>query len=112
MKDSLLTSPATFQAGDNVTLVCVAPDFQGSLVSYTWPTITLTDLQTAPSTSSSSELSGYFLHGANNGNQQCNAVVSNTPFSGQGSFTINVEGEFNNIGMNVYVCMYNMLVHV
>lgn len=85
---SSLTSPATLQAGDNITLECDA-GVQGT-IQYQWSS-TLDDVDGSPAQLNEQMLTGFFLHGANTGTHTCMATAGGFP--GQGSFDIIVEGE-------------------
>ena len=85
-----LTSPATLQAGDNITLECSGS--QSSLTyTYSWST-TLDDIDGDPLPTNTAILNGFFLHGANSGTHTC--TVTNTQFSltAQSSFQLTVQG--------------------
>ena len=90
-----LTSPATLQAGDNITLECSTNLGSSVIVDYSWST-SLDGLDGSPvQPTNTQSITGYFLHGANNGMHTCTATAQSFgDLSGMSSFTIsNIQGE-------------------
>ena len=90
-----LTSPATLQAGDNITLECSTNLGSSVMIDYSWST-SLDGLDGSPvQPTNTQSITGYFLHGANNGMHTCTATAQNFgDLSGMSSFTIsNIQGE-------------------
>ena len=90
-----LTSPATLQAGDNITLECSTNLGSSVMIDYSWST-SLDGLDGSPvQPTNTQSITGYFLHGANNGMHTCTATApSFGDLSGMSSFMIsNIQGE-------------------
>ena len=60
-----LSSPATLQAGDNITLECSGSP-NTLMYTYSWST-TLDDIDGNPLTTDTAMLNGFFLHGVYTG---------------------------------------------
>ena len=90
-----LTSPATLQAGDNITLECSANLGSTVTIEYSWST-SLDGLDGSPvQPTNTQSITGYFLHGANYGTHTCTATAPNFGgLTGMSSFMIsNIQGE-------------------
>ena len=90
-----LTSPATLQAGDNITLECSTNLGSSVMIKYSWST-SLDGLDGSPvQPTNVQSITGYFLHGANNGMHTCTATAPTFgDLTGMSSFMIsNIQGE-------------------
>ena len=85
-----LTSPATLQAGDNITLEC-SGSITSLTYSYSWST-TLDNIDGDPVPTNTAILNGFFLHGANTGTHTCTVTNAQFSFTAQSSFEITVQG--------------------
>ena len=86
-----LTSPATLQAGDNITLEC-SGSISSLAYTYSWST-TLDNIDGDPVPTNTAILNGFFLHGANSGTHTCTVTNTQFSFTAQGTFEIAVQGK-------------------
>ena len=85
-----ITSPATLQAGDNITLEC-SGSIPNLAYSYSWST-TLDIINGDPAPTNTAILNGFFLHGANTGTHTCTVTNAQFSFTAQSLFEITVQG--------------------
>ena len=85
-----LTSPATLQAGDNITLEC-SGSLSSLMYTYSWST-TLDDINGDPLSTNTAILNGFFLHGANTGTHTCTVTNAQFSLTAQSSFQLTVQG--------------------
>ena len=97
-----LTSPATLQAGDNITLEC-SGSIPNLAYSYTWST-TLDNIDGDPAPTNTAILNGFFLHGANTGTHTCTVTNAQFSFTAQSSFEITVQGA-SSVVCVLWVCL-------